>query len=49
LRIDRPAKRVLFDENQFGVSETGSVAVLIRKYRLETAIGMLFAIAGLFI
>ena len=44
-----PAKRVLFDENQFGVSETGSVAVLIRKYRLQTAIGMLFAIAGLFI
>ena len=44
-----PAKRVLFDENQFGVSETGSVAVLIRKYRLETAIGMLLAIAGLFI
>jgi uncharacterized protein DUF4350 len=44
-----PAKQVLFDENQFGVSETGSVAVLIRKYRLETAIGMLFAIAGLFI
>jgi hypothetical protein len=44
-----PARRVLFDENQFGVSETGSVAVLIRKYRLETAFGMLFAIAGLFI
>jgi len=44
-----PVKRVLFDENQFGVSETGSAAVLIRKYRLETAIGVLFAIAGLFI
>jgi hypothetical protein len=44
-----PAKRVLFDENQFGVSEVGSVAVLIRKYRLETAIGMLLAIGGLFI
>jgi hypothetical protein len=48
-RLIGPAKRVLFDENQFGVSETGSIAVLIRKYRLETAIGMLFAIAGLFI
>ena len=48
-RLIGPAKRVLFDENQFGVSETGSAAVLIRKYRLETAIGMLFAIAGLFI
>jgi hypothetical protein len=48
-RLIGPAKRVLFDENQFGVSETGSAAVLIRKYRLETAIGMLIAIAGLFI
>ncbi len=48
-RLIGPAKRVLFDENQFGMSETGSVAVLIRKYRLETAIGMLLAIAGLFI
>jgi hypothetical protein len=48
-RLIGPAKRVLFDENQFGVSETGSAAVLIRKYRLGTAIGMLFAIAGLFI
>jgi len=44
-----PVKRVLFDENQFGVSETGSAAVLIRKYRLETPIAMLFLIAGLFI
>jgi hypothetical protein len=44
-----PAKRVLFDENQFGVSETGSAAVLIRKYQLGAAIGMLLAIAGLFI
>jgi hypothetical protein len=48
-RLIGPAKRVLFDENQFGVSETGSAAVLIRKYRLQTAIGMLLAIAGLFI
>jgi hypothetical protein len=48
-RLIGPAKRVLFDENQFGVSDTGSAAVLIRKYRLGTAIGMLFAIAGLFI
>jgi hypothetical protein len=44
-----PAKRVLFDENQFGVSETGSVAVLLRKYRLEAALAMLFSAAGLFV
>jgi len=48
-RLTGPAKRVLFDENQFGISESGSVAVLIRKYRLGAAIGMLFAVAGLFI
>jgi hypothetical protein len=44
-----PATRVLFDENQFGLSETGSAAVLIRKYRLETSIGILLAIAALFV
>lgn len=44
-----PAKNIFFDENQFGVSETGSVAVLIRKYHLEAALAMLFAIAGLFV
>jgi hypothetical protein len=44
-----PAKRVLFDENQFGVSETGSVAVLMRKYHLEGALAMLLAVAGLFV
>ncbi len=44
-----PARRVLFDENQFGVSETGSVAVLIRKYHLEAALGVLLAAAGLFV
>jgi hypothetical protein len=40
-------KRVLFDENQFGVSETGSVALLLRKYHLEAALAMLLAVAGL--
>ena len=48
-RLVGPAKTVLFDENQFGVSETGSVAVLIRKYHLEAALVMLLLLAGLFI
>ncbi len=48
-RLIGPAKRVRFDENQFGLSETGSAAVLIRKYRLGAAVGLLCAIAGLFI
>ena len=43
------AHRVMFDENQFGVTETGSVAVLVRKYRLEGALAMLVAIFGLFV
>lgn len=43
------AHRVMFDENQFGVTETGSVAVLVRKYRLEGALAMLVAVFGLFI
>jgi hypothetical protein len=43
------AKRIRFDENQFGLSETGSAAVLIRKYRLGAAVGLLIAVAGLFI
>jgi hypothetical protein len=44
-----PSNRVLFDENQFGVAEVGSVAVLLRKYQLEGALAILFAVAGLFI
>ena len=48
-RLVGSSRRVLFDENQFGVSETGSVAVLIRKYHLEAALAMLLAVAGLFV
>ncbi len=48
-RLVGSSKRVLFDENQFGVSETGSVAVLLRKYRLDGALAMLLAVAGLFV
>jgi hypothetical protein len=48
-RLVGPSRRILFDENQFGVSETGSVAVLIRKYHLEPALAVLLVVAGLFV
>ncbi len=44
-----PSRRVLFDENHFGVAETGSVTKLMRKYRLEGAVGILALVAGLFL
>lgn len=44
-----PAHKILFDENHFGVVETGSVAKLMRKYRLEGAVAVLAAVFGLFL
>jgi hypothetical protein len=44
-----PATRVIFDENHFGVVETGSVTKLMRKYRLEGAVAMLALAAVLFL
>jgi Domain of unknown function (DUF4350) len=44
-----PAHRITFDENHFGVVESGSVAKLMRKYQLEGAIGILALVAGLFL
>jgi hypothetical protein len=44
-----PARHIIFDENHFGVIETGSVAKLMRKYRLEGAIAILAAVAALFL
>lgn len=44
-----PNKRVIFDEYHFGVRETGSVAQLARKYRLEGAVAVLLLIAALFL
>lgn len=44
-----PARRVIFDENHFGVAETGSVTTLMRKYHLEGAIAMLALAAALFL
>ena len=43
------AQRIYFDENQLGVSETGSVAGLIRKYHMQSAVGVLLVAAFLFI
>lgn len=43
------ARHLLFDENHFGVVETGSVAKLMRQYRLEGAIAMLVIVAALFL
>lgn len=44
-----PARRVIFDENHFGVTETGSVTKLMRKYDLEGAVAVLVAAAILFL
>jgi hypothetical protein len=44
-----PSKRVVFDENHFGIEETGSVTTLMRKYHLEAAVGVLLLGALLFL
>lgn len=44
-----PAQRVIFDENHFGVVETGSLVKLMRKYRLEGAVAILAIVAGMFL
>ena len=44
-----PASEIVFDENHFGVVEAGSVAKLMRKYHLESALGVLAVVAGLFL
>ncbi len=41
--------RMIFDENHFGVVETGSVTKLIRKYHLEGAVAVLAVAAALFL
>jgi hypothetical protein len=48
-RLVGPAHDILFDENHFGVTETGSVTTLMRKYRLEGAVAMLVLVAALFL
>jgi hypothetical protein len=48
-RIAGPATRITFDENHFGVSETGSVTKLMRRYRLQGAVAVLIVVAVLFL
>jgi hypothetical protein len=44
-----PSRCVVFDEAHFGIVESGGVAVLLRKYRLEWLVAGLVLLAGLFI
>ena len=39
----------MFDENHFGVVETGSITKLMRKYHLEGALALLALVAALFL
>jgi hypothetical protein len=48
-RIAGPATRITFDENHFGVSETGSVTKLMARYRLQGAVAILIVAAALFL
>ena len=48
-RVIGASRRIVFDENHFGVVETGSVTKLMRKYRLEGAVAMLALVAVLFL
>jgi hypothetical protein len=48
-RIVGQANNVVFDENHFGVTETGSIAKLMRKYHLEGALAVLALAAILFL
>jgi hypothetical protein len=48
-RIAGSATRIAFDENHFGVSETGSVTKLMRRYRLQGAVAILIVAAALFL
>ena len=49
IKLVGTAKEVVFDENHFGVVETGSVTKLMRKYHLEGMLAVLAIVAGLFI
>lgn len=48
-KLAGPARQIIFDENHFGVSESGSVTKLMRKYGLEGAVAVLALVAGLFL
>lgn len=49
VKLAGPATRITFDENHFGVSETGSVTALMRRYRLQGAMMILIIVAALFL
>jgi hypothetical protein len=49
VKLAGAANEVVFDENHFGVVETGSITKLMRKYNLEGALVMLALVAGLFL
>lgn len=44
-----PNRRLIFDESHFGVTETGSVAALGRRYHLQAFLAVLLLLAVLFI
>jgi hypothetical protein len=48
-RLIGPARRIVFDENHFGVAEEGSVVGLLRKYRLQGALAILLVVVALFV
>ncbi len=49
VKLAGPARQIVFDENHFGVVETGSVTKLMRKYHLEGALAVLGLVAALFL
>ena len=49
VKLAGPAKEIVFDENHFGVVETGSITKLMRKYHLEGALALLALVAALFL
>jgi hypothetical protein len=49
VKLAGSAGEIVFDENHFGVVETGSVTKLMRNYHLEPALAVLALVAGLFL
>lgn len=49
VKLAGAANEVVFDENHFGVVESGSITKLMRKYNLEGALAVLALVAGLFL
>lgn len=47
--LSGPSRRLIFDESHFGVTETGSVAALGRRYHLHAFLAALLLLAVLFI